>query len=345
MKELRFVMFGAGFWAPYQLAGWQELSGARCVGIFNRTLEKARQLAERFGIDRISDDPTSLLESGDVDFVDVVTDPGTHRKYVELAADRGLPAICQKPLATTFEDARAMVEHCRRRGTALLVNENWRWQTPLRAVKQVLGNGVIGDVFRGRVCFNSGFPVFDNQPFLKSLERFIICDVGVHILDAIRFLFGEATRVSCEIVRVNPNIRGEDVATLMLAMQSGATVTCELSYASRLACECFPQTLLTIEGSAGSIELMPDYVLRTTAAQEVRSERWAPPHYRWADPAYDVVHASIPACQEHLLQALRGEQTAETSGEDNLRTLQLVEAAYQAAATHQVVAIPPHTGT
>jgi predicted dehydrogenase len=62
-----------------------------------------------------------------------------------------------------------------------------------------------------------------------------------------------------------------------------------------------------------------------------------PPRYAWADPAYDVVHASIVPCNADLLKALKGEGPAETTGEDNLKTVRLVFAAYESAADKKVI--------
>src|SRR5205807_2672309 len=99
----------------------------------------------------------------------------------------------------------------------------------------------------------------------------------------------------------------------------------------------FPQTLIFIEGEAGSLELGPDYWLRTTTERGTLLERVPPPRYSWADPAYEVVHASIAACNANLLAALRGEAQAETTGEDNLKTVQLVYSAYDSANSDKVV--------
>ena len=63
------------------------------------------------------------------------------------------------------------------------------------------------------------------------------------------------------------------------------------------------------------------------------------PHYLWADPAYDLVHASIVPCSANLLKALKGDGAAETTGEDNLKTVRLVFAAYESAEHNQVVDI------
>ncbi|HEY0868555.1 MAG TPA: Gfo/Idh/MocA family oxidoreductase, partial [Fimbriimonas sp.] len=323
MGERRFALFGAGFWSRYQLAGWNELAGARCVAIYNRTRSKAEALAAQFGVPRAYDDPEELLEKEDLDFVDICTDVDTHAPFTRMAAERGLPIVCQKPLAPSRETAEELVRFCSDRGVPLLVNENWRWQTPIRAVKAALESGGIGRPFRARIDMISGFPVFQNQPFFRDLDQFILTDLGSHILDVARFLFGEPERLYCQTETVHEDIRGEDVATVMLRMP-GTTVVCELAYAeNHLEREAFPQTLVFVEGSEGSLELCPGYELRTTTAAGTTSERHPPVHYPWADPAYDVVHASIVPCQANLLSHLAGEGRAETTGEDNLKTVRL----------------------
>jgi hypothetical protein len=65
--------------------------------------------------------------------------------------------------------------------------------------------------------------------------------------------------------------------------------------------------------------------------------RVPPPRYAWADPAYEVVHASIAACNANLLGALTGQCQAETSGEDNIKTVRLVFASYDSANHDQVI--------
>lgn len=337
MSDLRFAVFGAGFWSTFQVAGWYEIGGAECVAVYNRTRAKAEGLARRFGIAAVYDDPCAMLDRERLDFVDIITDVDTHSPFARMAAERGLPVVCQKPLAPSLAEAERMARFCHEAGVPLLVNENFRWQTPIRQFKRLLDSGRIGRVFRAHVQFANSFPVFDNQPFLKELEQFILTDVGTHILDVARFLFGEAESLYCRIQRVNPEIRGEDVATVVLNMASGATVLCELSYATRMEHERFPQTFVFAEGEKGSAELTTDYWLRVTTAEGTQARRCPPPRYPWADPAYDVVHASIVDCQRNLLAALRGEAPAETTAEDNLKTLRLVYAAYDSAAKGEAV--------
>jgi predicted dehydrogenase len=336
MNDLRFAIIGAGFWARYQLAAWREIPGAHCVAIYNRTASKAAALADEFKVDAVFDDAEALIREVRPDFVDVITDVDSHATFVSLAARHRVPVICQKPMAPDLGTAREMVATCERSGVPFLVHENWRWQHPFRELKRVLDSGAIGRAFRARVDYANSFPVFENQPFLRDLEQFILTDIGSHILDTTRFLFGEASRLYCETTRVHPDIKGEDVATVVMEM-AGATVTCNMSYASRVEHDRFPETYLFIEGSEGSAELAPDHWLRVTTASGTQSRRVPPPHYAWADPRYALVHSSIVSCHRNLLESLRNGTRAETQASDNLRTMELVFAAYDSAREHRVL--------
>lgn len=337
MGNLRFAVFGAGFWAHFQLAGWLELDGLECVAICDPNRAKAEALAHKFGVPHVYESAEDLLNNEKLDFVDIITDVGTHASLTRLAAQHGLNVVCQKPMGRTLDEARSMLSACQDAGVQFLINENWRWQYPLRQFKRILDEGGIGKPFRARIHYCNSFPVFDNQPFLKELDQFILTDIGSHILDVARFLFGDAHNLYCQTARIHPDIKGEDVATVMMQMGAGMSVLCEMSYASLTEIEHFPQTYVYVEGDRGFLELAPDYHVRETTAEGTLIRRFEPPHYAWADPAYDLIHSSIVACQRNLLSHLKGESTAETSGEDNLKTVELIFGAYQSASTGQPI--------
>ena len=335
-RSIRLAVLGAGFWAPFQIAAWQELEGTSVVGIYNRDVGKARAVAARCGIQVFDGDPERLINKVSPDAVDIVTSPGSHVRMVQLAAQFGHPVVVQKPMADSLSAAEQMAAECRERSVPLYVHENFRWQRPIRRLQALVEFGVIGVPFRARLTFSSAFPVFDNQPSLRELDRFILMDVGPHILDVSRFLFGEMTSVACSTHRIDRRIRGEDVATVLLESRSGVTVVCELSYASRLEREAFPETLILVEADRGSASLSHGGVIKVTTAAGTRAERVPVPEYSWADPAYAAVHASIVDCNRNLLAALRGEGQAETTAADNIETLRLVDAAYRSAASGDV---------
>ncbi len=336
---LRFAIFGTGFWSQFQLAGWQELEGVECVALFNRSASKAEALAEKFGVPAVYDNAETLLCNERIDFIDIITDVYTHSQFVHLAAKHKIPVICQKPMAPDLETARQMLNVCREANIQLLIHENWRWQYPIRQLKKAMQDSGVGKPFRAYILYANSFPVFDNQPFLKELDEFILTDIGSHILDTARYLFGNAKQLYCQTSQVTLDIKGEDVATVMMKMGDGITVTCSMSYASKVEHDRFPETYVFIECENGSIELGPDFWIKITTENGTLAQRHPPPRYTWADPAYDVVHSSIVPCNADLLNALTTGQPAETSGEDNFETMRLFIGAYESAKCNQVITL------
>jgi D-apiose dehydrogenase len=143
MSDLKFAVLGTGFWSLYQIPAWFEVGGVQPVAAYNRTRSKAEQVARQFGIPRVYDDPEELLrcERENLDFIDIVTAVETHAPLVQLAAKYRLPVICQKPMSTDLASAEGMVAACREAGVPLFIHENWRWQSPIRALKAALDSG------------------------------------------------------------------------------------------------------------------------------------------------------------------------------------------------------------
>jgi predicted dehydrogenase len=339
MADLKFAVLGTGFWSHFQIPAWFEVGGVELVALYNRTVSKAEAVAAKFGVPRVYGDVEELFRNEQLDFVDIITEVPAHASLVKLAAKYKIPVICQKPMAADFETCQEMVAACLAAAVPFSIHENFRWQTPMLAVKQVLEAGTIGHPFRARIQFIHGLPtIFENQPFLKELEKFAFTDVGSHLFDLARFFFGEAQSIYAQSYRTRSDIKGEDVASAMLRI-GDLICTCDISYSSRVERECFPETLIFVEGTKGTLELTPDLWLRVTTAAGTSVERHAPPTYAWADPRYAVVHASIVPCNVNLLYALQTGTPADTSGEDNLKTMRLVYGAYESVETNQVVCL------
>lgn len=340
-RPLRGALIGCGFFARNHLHAWAQLEGVDIVALCDSNAERLAATASHFGIAEIYASADALFAAQRLDFVDIATTVASHRPLVEMAAAAGVACICQKPFASTLDDARAMVAVCEAAGVALMVHENFRWQAPIQAVRKALDDGAIGTPFWGRVSFRSAYDVFSGQPYLATDERFILQDLGIHIIDIARFLFGEVSVLSASTRRVNPNIRGEDVATLLLRHGAGMTSVVDCSYATALPQELFPQTLVEIDGSEGTLRLGADYALtlhrRGGATTTLRCE---PPLHAWAERPWHNIQDSVVNIQAHWLECLRAHRTPQTSGADNLCTLALVEAAYASAAQEQAALRP-----
>ncbi|HTW29787.1 MAG TPA: Gfo/Idh/MocA family oxidoreductase [Acetobacteraceae bacterium] len=329
---LRGALIGCGFFATNHLHAWRDIPCVEIVALCDRDPARLAAAGEAFGIAARYTDAAAMLDAVRPDFVDIATTVPSHRALVELAAGRGVPMICQKPFAATPEDARVMVAAAEAAGVALMVHENFRWQSPILAVSRVAESGRIGVPFWGRISFRSAYDVFSGQPYLAQGARFIIEDLGIHLLDVARFLFGEVSRLAAETRSVNPSIRGEDVATMLLRHASGVDAIVDCSYATRLEEELFPQTLIEIDGTRGSLRLGPGYRLTVTDADGTTTFDVAPPLLPWAARPWHNIQESVLNIQRHWVECLRAGQEPDTSGRDNLRTLALVEACYASAA-------------
>jgi predicted dehydrogenase len=339
VSELRGAVIGCGFFANNHLHAWNAIEGVRLVALCDRDQARLASAGERFGVTALYEDADAMLTAEKPDFVDIVTTVPTHRPLVELAARHRIPAICQKPFAASMQDAQAMVDAMAAAGVPLMVHENFRWEHPIIAVRDAVATGRIGTPFWARISFRSNYDVVAGQPYLATGQRFIIEDLGVHVLDVARFLMGEVETLTARTQRVDPRVRAEDVATMLLGHTSGATSVVEASYASRFRVDPFPETLIDLEGPDGSVRLGQHFRLTIVDRDGAEEQDVSPRLLPWAERPWHGVQESVLNIQQHWVECLRTGAPPATRGEDNLRTSALVEAAYESAALNRTVEI------
>jgi len=337
--ELHGAVIGCGFFAQNHLHAWRDIDGVRLVAVCDSDLGKAQQAGADFGVPRAYGSAAELFEHERLDFVDIVTTMPSHRALVELAARHRVPAIVQKPFAPTWADCLAMVQACREAGVPLMVHENFRFQSPMLALQRVLASGAIGTPTFGRISFRTGFDVYAKQPYLANEERFILLDLGVHVLDLARVFLGEVASVQCQTQSVKPGLRGEDMATVLLRHANGATSVVDCSYASKLSPDPFPETLVTLEGTQGSLVLRQGLELSVFSGGREQTQDVSTPLLAWTSHPWHVAQESVLNTQWHWVDCLRRGMEPGTSGADNLKTYALVDAAY-ASARHGTMVVP-----
>jgi predicted dehydrogenase len=334
MPRPRLALIGCGFFSSNHLNAWRELSDlCEIAAVCDLDREKAREVAHRFSVPAHFTDVETMLGEVKPDFVDIVTTVESHRPLVELSARHGIAAIVQKPFGADLNDARAMVETMRKAGCMLMVHENFRFQRPLLRAREVLQAGEIGEPVWGRFSWRTNFDVYKGQPYLAQTKRFILMDIGVHVLDVARAFMGDAESVICRTQTVRSGIAGEDMATVMLSHRNGATSVCDFTYESRQTPDPFPQTLIHVEGRKGSIVLTADRRMTVTSPAGNRVEDLSPQPLPWGGEPWLLVQDSVVTTQRHWLDCWTSGREPETSGADNLKTFALVEAAYASAAS------------
>lgn len=347
MKDhpVRIAVIGAGFWAGLQVQAWMELvrqGKAELAAVCNRTREKAERFKERFGFAEVYDDVDSLLAAKGFDAVDIITSTPSHYRYVMKAIGQGVPVIVQKPMASTLREARRMAASAAQSGVPLIVHENYRWWPQIRQVKEIISSGGLGTLKDVTIQWKSGgMDYYEAQPYFRDQERFIIGEVGVHLVDVARFLTGsDVSSVYARAQRFDGDIRGEDFARLLLTMTQGITANIELGVETLLENERPPQVFTTVFCTKGTIELGPDFRIAVTTKEagglETSIRHIGMTEYSWAG-AYGVGVACMVPAHTHYARCIREKTEAETSGRDNVNTLAATLGAYLSVEREGVI--------
>lgn len=324
---LRIGLIGAGWVTQHHLAGWQrEAARARVVAIADPSLANAQARADAFGIDAVYADAQAMFAASRLDAVDIAAPRETHADLVRLAARHGIPTICQKPLAPSFDAAAALVDDVTAiAGMRLMVHENWRFRPYYRQIAQWLRDDRIGRVQQAQMTLLSSglienargvLPALERQPFIASLTRALVMEILIHHIDTLRFLLGEMTVAHARTGRHSPAMAGEDHATVSFDTAAGATVL----LLANLGAHGEPPALadrLTLIGARGTIKLQGNTLTCDGERPDIR-------RYDMAQCYADSYAATIT----HFLDALASGAAFETSPADNLRTLRLVEDIY-----------------
>jgi predicted dehydrogenase len=169
MDKVRLGFIGAGWWAAeYQMpyfAGRDDVTLASVSRLGQRELAQVR---ERFGFAHATEDYRDLLKQ-DLDAVVVASPHGLHFEHAQAALTAGLHVLVEKPMTTRARDAQALVDLAQQKGKHLLVPQGWNFTPYVRQASQLVRNGEIGEV-RHIVCQMASAlsDLFSGQPMVET---------------------------------------------------------------------------------------------------------------------------------------------------------------------------------
>lgn len=305
-------------------------AGIPVAGIYDRDGERARDVAQRHGIERVYGSLDELLADAAVAAVDIAVHPSAQPAIARACLDAGRHVLCQKPLALDVADAEALVAHADDAGLQLAVNQQLRFEEGMAATHAMLRAGWIGEPLA--VLFDVDIRTdFTAWPWLAESERLEILYHSIHYFDAIRWLVGDPHTVFCAGGRrPGQRVRGETrtIATLLYSGDLRALVHARHENVSEDWHARF-----RVEGSEGTIRgtlgLLYDYPHGRPDTLEVFSrtvptDGWLPYPVttRWVPDAF-----AGPMGELLRVAAEGGEHRS--SGRANLGTLRLVDALYR----------------
>jgi predicted dehydrogenase len=163
--------------------------------------ELAQDAAKRFGYDQGTGDWRRVIDDADVHLVDIATPNDKHPEIAIAAAEAGKHVLCEKPLARTADEARAMYEAVRKAGVVNMVAFNYRRTPAVALAKQLIGEGAIGAVRNFRGTYLQDWSNDPDLPLSWRFERSIagsgaLGDIATHVIDFARYLVGEVGAVN-----------------------------------------------------------------------------------------------------------------------------------------------------
>jgi 1,5-anhydro-D-fructose reductase (1,5-anhydro-D-mannitol-forming) len=320
---LRWGLIGASTIASEHVIGAIRANGGEVVSVLSSDASRGRSYAETHGIPRSTTDLAALVEVPDIDAVYISTTNELHRDQVFAAAAAGKHVMCEKPLALTLADARAMVAECKRQGVVMGTNHHLRNAATHRAMRDAIAKGRIGKPLFARVFHAVYLP-----PHLQGWRITtpgagggVIFDITVHDADTLRFVLGdEPESVSAMVSRAGMAEAGLEDGVMGVVRFAGRTLAqFHDAFTTRYATTGFE-----VHGDEGSL------VATDCMTQQPRGEVVL----RTSDGTVplSLMHENLYARSIRLFQdATAGVGAPAATGEDGVCSLALALAAIEAA--------------
>lgn len=323
---LRVGLIGAGDISFYHLTAWRA-AGCEVVAICDSLAPRAEARAREFGIGAVCTDAARMLETIELDAVDIATWRDSHPGLVRLAIAAGRHVLCQKPLASSLAESEALAREAAG-SIRLMVNENRRFAPNFELIADWIAAGHVGSVRQVHMIMHrSGFlpdeagrrPAVLRTPRMGTEPRLLIAETMIHQLDVLRHMLGPLKVVAARTARTEPDMPGETLATILLETAEHAPVVLSGSFVA----PGFGTTVsdrLELIGNRSSV-VMDGMVVESRGAFVARQEF----------DAAEVYQACFDRAASAFAQALLAGTPFPESVEGNLETLRLVEQAYEAA--------------
>ena len=343
-RRLGVAVVGLGHLSLLQiLPGFGEAKHVRLAALVSGDAAKAKTIAAQYGVagSAVHDYAgfERLRDDADVDFIYIVLPNSMHREYVERAAAIGKHVLCEKPMATSSADARAMIDAMRAAGRKLMIAYRCQYEPTNREATRMARAGELGEL-RLIEAVNGQNNADDGQwRHVRALAGGgSLPDVGIYCLNAARYLTGEEpVEIFATLTRPANDRRFrevEDVCAFTLTFPSGVVANCSSAYSLHESRQ------LRVMGSTGWLNLDPAFAYenlelnfgRKVGRGNAVERRRFPPRNQFALE------------MDHFAEAIRADRIPRTPGEEGLQDMRLIEAIYQAADGGSRVRLPEVKG-
>ncbi|MCM3715516.1 Gfo/Idh/MocA family oxidoreductase [Alkalihalobacillus oceani] len=317
-----------------------KLAGFHVVGITNRTISRAEELAERFSIPKVYQSAEELIADPDITIIDIAVSAEKQVEIVEMATAAGKHVLCQKPLGSTYKDGVKIVELCKKAGVKGAINQQMRWAPGIRASHSIIERGWLGELLQATIQVNVKTD-FSSWEFLRKVETLEVMYHSIHYMDSIRFLFGTPEYIYADGARFPGQAPVGETRTMIHMKFKDETRALIHDNHNNFADHDDWYATFRFEGTDGIVKGTNGALYNYPVGEEDTLQFYSKKideHY-WFKPTLEgkwFPHAFIGTMGE-LMRAIEEDREPENSVEDNLLTLKMLFAAYQSMAENRPV--------
>lgn len=316
------------------------LPDVELVGIADDNLERGKYFAEQFGTNLFDSYAALLAEKPDG--VIICSENANHLPLVQMTAEAGVHILCEKPIATTLEDAQMVVQMCKQADVKLMTAFPMRFSSPALEVKKLIDSGGLGQIYGCNSTNQGALPEFhqaENLPFLKRdwfVDKHLagggaIADHAVHLTDLLRWYLGaEVTEVYAATNQIlhKGKVGVETGGVIMLTFANGvfASIDCSWSKPAYYPTWGGLKLELVAEKGLATMDAFKQYM--TVYSHRAGRPQW---NYWGSDANQGLIAEFVAAIRENRAPAI--------TGEDGLKAVEVVIAAYQSAESGQPISL------
>ena len=300
----------------------------RVVALVSGHRPKAEKQAKMYGVADSAiysyEDYDRIRENKEIDAVYIALPNSMHAEYTIRAAKAGKHVLCEKPMATSVEDSKAMIEACRAAGKKLMIAYRCQYEPVNLKAIELIRSGALGSV-QGVESANG----FDISPGEWRLNRKLagggpLMDVGIYSLNASRYLTGEEPLdIHANSSVIDHDGRFQEVEENVgwtMKFPSGIVSSCNTSYGSDM------NGFYRVHGSKGMIELSPAFGYQGI---HMKAELYDQGPIDMPDPQHGPEQFTVQA--DYFADCIWNNKTPRSDGEEGLRDMKLMSEIYTSA--------------
>lgn len=353
-KKIKVGIIGAGSISVMHTKAYQKLDRVEVNSVCDINEDRANKYAKKYDIPNVFTDYNEMLELEELDAVSVTTWNNFHAPISIAALKAGKHVLCEKPLALNAKQAREIVTAAKEAGRLLMVGFVRRFEQRANLLKDAVESGELGDVYYAKTGYirkwgNPGGWFADK----KRSGGGPVIDLGVHVIDLIRYITGKPKAVSVTASTYNklgmkPEIKGidkyfsrdynsenphndvEDAATAIIKFDNGLTLFFETSWVLNTKND---YNYLTLFGDKAGAQMEPElefYEERNNFYTDVK------PVLKDDIDTFEVIFEREIA---HFTDCITDGTNCLNPGEDGVEVMKILDAIYKSAETDREVII------